>query len=146
MRIKYRSIVSIVVLLILQGCSFLVDLALFNNSDESIVICNLNLKEPSCLTMGAKTLKKVLLVADQSASSWRFSITREGKKGIYEFEFGTYPEHASEIYCEGVFQKRCDIPLQYESDGLLYWGGKSATLPVVNFPEQPMGFPVGPSA
>ncbi len=72
--------------------------------------------------------------------------TREGHIGTYVFNFGPYPEHASDLYCEGIFQKRCDIPVQFERNGLLYWGGKSEGLPIEEFPKQPKGFPVEPSA
>ena len=144
MKIKY--ILIILAVQSLQGCSFLVDLAFFNNSSEKIEICNLNLNEVSCLNVEPKTLTKVLLVGDKPAASWRFSITKGGERKVYEFKFGPYPEHASDVYCEGTFQKRCDIPVQYESNGFLYWGGKSAKLPVSEFPDQPQGFPVEPSA
>ena len=143
---KIRYILLVLTALSLQGCSFLVDLAFFNNSNEKIEICNLNLKETSCQSIEPKTLAKVLLVGDQASESWRFSIAGKGEKRIYEFKFGPYPEHASDVYCEGILQKRCDIPVQYESNGLLYWGGKSTKLPVSEFPNQPQGFPVEPSA
>jgi hypothetical protein len=143
---KIRNILLFFVALSLQGCSLLVDLAFFNNSSEKIEICNLNQREPSCQSIEAKTMSKVLLVGDRPAEAWRFSIDRRGEKAIYEFKFGPYPEHASEVYCEGVFQKRCEIPVQYESNGFLYWSGKSTKLPVSEFPNQPQGLPVEPSA
>jgi len=143
---KIRYLLIVLAALSLQGCSFLVDLAFFNNSSEKIEICNLNLEESTCQSIEPKTLAKVLLVGDQPAESWRFSIARRGEIEIYEFKFRPYPEHASDVYCKGIFQKRCDIPVQYESNGFLYWGGKSTKLPVSEFPAQPQGFPVEPSA
>jgi len=144
MNIRYTALV--LASLSLQGCSFLVDLAFFNNSDENIELCNLNLNESSCQKIEPKTLAKVLLIGDEPAEYWRFTIAGREEKEIYEFKFGLYPEHASDIYCDGIFQNRCDIPVQYESNGFLYWGGKSTKLPVSEFPNQPQGFPVGPSA
>lgn len=142
---KTKYILLFFVALSLQGCSFLVDLAFFNNSSEEIEICNLNQRLPACQSIEPKTLLKVPLVGDLPAETWRFSIYRKGKEAVYEFKFGPYPVHASNVYCVGIFQKRCDIPVQYESSGLLYWGGKSTKLPVSEFPNQPQGFPVEPS-
>ena len=130
----------------LQGCSFLVDLAFFNNTDTPVEVCNLNLTTPKCQTVQAKSLEKITLVADKQVFAWTYSISQGSKKGVYEFEFGQYPEHASEVYCHGLFMRVCDIPVQYEKNGMLYWGGKNNELPVQVYPEQPEGFPVKPSA
>ena len=145
-KMKYRVAILTLSALLLPGCSFLVDLALFNNSADSIEVCNLNLNEPACQTIMPRALEKVLMVGDKPATSWRFSVRIEGEMKIYEIPSGRYSELASDVYCEGIFQKRCDIPVQYEPDGRLYWGGKSNRLPVVNIPEQPNGFPIEPSA
>ncbi len=143
---KIRVLLILTISGLLQGCSFLVDLAFFNNSNDRIEVCNLNLKAPQCQSIESKSMSKVLLVADMPSNAWRFSISRSSGKGIYDFSFGPYPEHASEVYCVGFIQKRCDIPVQYEEDGLIYWGGKEVRLPVEKFPNQPKGFPVGPNA
>ncbi len=129
----------------IQGCSFLVELAFFNNSGRAVEVCNLNLDTPSCQTITANRLEKVLLVSDRAAELWRYEIKTGDNSDIYEFKFGTYPEHASEVYCRSFIQKRCDIPVQLERNGLLYWGGKSNELPVKEYPSQPKGFPVAPS-
>ena len=42
-------------------------------------------------------------------------------------------------YC--YFPQGCDVPVQLEPDGLLYWVGAAATMPVQTFPAQPPGFP-----
>ncbi|GAB1620529.1 hypothetical protein AAOGI_05790 [Agarivorans albus] len=131
--------------IMLQGCSFLVDLAFYNNTASNIEVCNLNLEESVCQQINGGTLAKVLLVGDKSAKSWRFSIESGGNVNFYDFEFGPYPTHASDAYCEGFIQKRCDIPVQYEVNSLLYWGGKNKALPVRKFPAQPRGFPVEPN-
>lgn len=131
--------------ILLQGCSFLVDLAFYNNTGSRIEVCNLNLEESNCQQINGGALAKVLLVGDKPARSWRFSIEASGEVGIYEFEFGAYPTHASDVYCEGLVWKRCDIPVQYEANGLLYWAGKKKEFPVLQFPKQPGGFPVEPA-
>jgi len=128
----------------IQGCSFLVDMAFYNNSDHPIEICNLNLTTPKCQTIQAKTLAKITLVGNKKMDAWNFSISSGKAKKMYTFKFGQYPEHASEIYCDGVFQEICDIPIQYEQNGWLYWGGKDKELPVREFPKQPKGFPAKP--
>lgn len=147
---RYTKVRNLVVLLgllpQLQGCSFLVDMVFFNNSEDSVEVCNLNLIEPSCQVVMAKSLSKMRIVGDRPESSWRISISQGNKKGIYKLVFRPYPEDASEVYCEGFIRKQCDIPVQYEPSGLLYWGGKNSELPVEVFPNQPRGFPVEPSA
>jgi len=129
----------------LQGCIVLVDLAFYNNTDKKIEVCNLNLKEPACQTILAKSLVKVPLVGDIRLDAWYLTIKSKKSSLLYKIKFpGQYPELASNIYCQGIFNNRCDIPAQYEENELLYWGGKSQELPVKEFPEQPKGFPVKP--
>ncbi|GAA5215730.1 hypothetical protein ACFSJ3_10830 [Corallincola platygyrae] len=141
-----RLCVLSVSLLFLQGCSFLVEIALFNNSDERIEICNLNMQERLCQQIDAQTMSKVVLMGDKPSEQHRFSIESKGRIGIYEFVFDEpYPTHASDVYCEGLIQKQCDIPLQFEVSGELYWAGKKARLPVDKLPPQPKGFPISPS-
>ena len=136
----------------LPGCSFLVEMILFNNSNSSIKVCNLNHTNQNCQTIEPQSSNKILLVADRKTNAWNYSITtsskesKESKESIYSFAFEPYPAQASNIYCRGFFMKSCDIPLQYESDGLLYWAGKNQELPIKNFPNQPPGFPVAPDA
>ena len=140
-----KIVAILIVLLPTQGCSFLVDLALFNNSENTIEVCNLNLETPSCQIIKAKELGKVSLVSDKASELWRYEIKVEEKSYTYEFKFGPYPAHASDVYCKGIIQKRCDIAVQFEKNGFVYWGGKSLELPVKEFPNQPEGFPVEPS-
>ena len=143
---KIRDAFLIGSTVLLSGCSFLVDLAFYNNSEEDIEVCNLSLNEPRCNVIAAGALEKVLMVADRPATFWRFSIRKGEKKEAYEFPSGRYPELASNVYCEGFLQKRCDIPVQYESSGRIYWGGKTGKLPVADLPNQPKGFPIEPGA
>lgn len=141
-----KNLLVIAVALASQSCSFLVDLAFYNNSNEEIEICNQNLEKPSCQSIRSKSLAKVPLVGDQPTDLWRFSIEKSGLVRAYKFGFGQYPQHASDVYCDGIFLQRCNIPVQYESNGLLYWSGKSEPLPVTKFPDQPQGFPLEPDA
>lgn len=82
------------------------------------------------------------LIGTKAADSWEYRIDGQ----IYSFAFGTYPEHASNVLCHGIIQKRCAIPVQLEDYGRLYWAGKDSVLPVSEFPKQPEGFPVEPDA
>ena len=141
-----KLLAVLIIALTLPGCSFLVEVIFFNNSNSSIKVCNLNHTNQNCQTIEPKSSNKVLLVADKKINAWSYSITASGKESIYSFAFEPYPAQASNIYCQGFFMKRCDIPLQYESDGLLYWAGKNQELPTKNFPNQPPGFPVAPDA
>lgn len=128
----------------LQGCSFLVDLALFNNTSTPIEVCNLLRSPVTCTVIPSKALGKVTLSAQMAAPQWRYRISHDNESSVYEFQFAPYPEQASEVYCHGLFSKRCDIPVQLEESGLLYWGGKTRQLPIQEFPDQPLGFPVRP--
>jgi hypothetical protein len=130
----------------LSGCSFLVEVILFNNSDSSIEICNLNHTNQRCQIIEPKSSNKVLLVADKKANAWSYGITKLNETKVYSFAFEPYPAQASNIYCQGFFMKKCDIPLQYEPNGFLYWAGKNQELPTIIFPNQPPGFPVAPDA
>lgn len=130
--------------LALSGCSFQVEMVLFNNSDARIQVCNLNYTVPICKIIEPKSSLKILLTGDKLSPSIIYSIKGSGEERTYRFDFEPYPAQASEIYCQGFPMKRCDIPLQYEPDGLLYWAGKDQTLPVERFPAQPPGFPVSP--
>ncbi|BFM12667.1 hypothetical protein R50072_28200 [Simiduia litorea] len=132
----------IILSLTLSGCSFVVDIMLFNNTDSSIEVCNINNSEHPCVPIASHEMGSVAMINSVKTDSWIYRIN--GK--VYGFSFGTYPEHASEVYCKGFIQKRCAIPLQLEPSGLLYWAGKNSKLPVSNFVNQPKGFPVGPGA
>ena len=125
----------------LSGCSYVIDLVVFNNSDLDIEVCNLNYIERDCEIILSKEVAKISLIGSKPAKFWSYSINKK----IYEFSFGPYPEHASKVYCNGFIQKKCDIAIQYESTGLLYWAGKTSKLPVKIFPDQPKGFPVEPN-
>lgn len=128
--------------LTLAGCSLLVELAIFNRSGADIKVCNLNHEDRPCQIVPDGEIRMVNLIAAEAADSWRYSVD-----GLpYSFSFGTYPEHASNIYCKGIFSRRCAIPVQFESNRHLYWVGKDQELPVKTFPSQPKGFPVGPGA
>ena len=129
---------------ILSGCSFLVSMVLFNNSDSTITVCNLNHTNIACQSIKPDTFEKVLLVSDKQSYAWRYSIDNGGETKKYSFVLGAYPEHASNVYCKGILQKKCDYAIQYEQNGKLYWAGKDNELPVDIFPEQPMNFPVAP--
>ena len=139
MQIKFIWLVLL--FLSLQGCSFAVNLAFFNNTEATIEICNLNKTEHNCYKVGSNTLIKIPLIASVQLGKWKYSINQKE----YNFKFGVYPEHASNFYCSGFIQKRCDVPVQFESNGLLYWAGKESQLPVKNFGMQPLGFPVKPN-
>ena len=132
----------LIVGLSLSGCSFLVELALFNNSGQDISVCNLNHSNKPCQTISNNAIGLVTLISNKAASNWSYSINDR----VYNFNFGSYPEHVSNIYCSGFVQKRCAISIQYQNNGLLYWAGKNQELPVDNFPNQPEGFPVEPNA
>jgi len=139
-----RLIVISLLLVSIQSCSFVVDAILYNNSKSKIEVCNLNLKEPKCILLGAKSMTNIPLVGDIPKNEWGWSIKNDSIEQEYWFSFAQYPEHASNKYCSGVIQKKCDIPLQFEEDGLLYWAGKDTKLPINKFPKQPYGFPIHP--
>lgn len=141
-----RIFATSVATLTLSGCSFLVEIILYNNSDSRIEVCNLSHTNQRCQIIEPRSFNRILLVADRKIDSWEYSISQTGKTRIYNFAFEPYPAQASDIYCEGFLIEQCDIPLQYESDSLLYWAGNSQELPVVSFPDQPPGFPVAPEA
>lgn len=141
-----KLLTTLIIAATLSGCSFLAEVILFNNSNSRIEVCNLNHANQNCQTIEPKSSNKVLLVADRKVNTWRYSIATPNIEGIYSFVFEPYPAQASNIYCQGFFMKKCDIPLQYESDGLLYWAGKNQELPTKSFANQPPGFPVAPDA
>ena len=145
---RSKALISCLILVIafISGCSFLVDLVFFNNSDRNINVCNLNLRVPACVNIKPRSLEKIQLVADKPGTAWHFSIDNGKVTKTVSFPNAMYPELASEIYCEGILQKMCDIPIQYQPDGLLYWGGRSNELPTKNLANQPRFFPIEPSA
>ncbi|MEZ8197007.1 MULTISPECIES: hypothetical protein [Vibrio] len=132
-------------LLSLQGCSYAIEMAFYNNTDNEITICNLNLKKPTCQTVAAQSLINVTLVGDIYSPQLNFNIGALNQERMYSFNV-EYPEQASEVYCKTHFitAKVCDIPVQYEPSGNLYWAGEKFELPVSDFPDQPSGFPVVP--
>ena len=136
-----RLIFLVFIFQLLQGCSFVVDLAFFNNTSEKVEVCNINKSRPNCFKVNAQSLVKIPLIANTPSDKWQYSINH--KK--YSFKFGQYPEHASNVYCSGFIQKQCDVAVQYQSNELLYWAGKSSELPVKSFGFQPEGFPVKPN-
>jgi hypothetical protein len=117
---------------------------LYNNTNNKIEVCNLNLKETKCILIDSKSSAKIPLIGDIPKDRWNWSIQREKGINEYWFSFGRYSEYASNKYCTGTIQKKCDIPLQLEENGLLHWAGKDAKLPINEFPKQPNGFPVKP--
>ena len=141
---KIKYIILPLLLAVTQSCSFIVDVVLYNNTNNKIEVCNLNLKETKCILIDSKSSAKISLIGDIPKNEWGWSIQKENEINEYWFSFGRYPEHASNKYCTGTIQKKCDIPLQLEETGLLYWAGKDAKLPISEFPKQPNGFPVTP--
>ena len=141
-----KLLATLIIAATLSGCSSLAEVILFNNSNSRFKVCNLNHTNQNCKTIEPKSSNKVLLVADRKINAWRYSIATPSKESIYSFVFEPYPAQASNIYCQGFFMKRCDIPLQYERDGFLYWVGKNQELPTESFANQPPGFPVAPDA
>lgn len=141
-----KIIAMLITTLLLSGCTVLVEVALFNNSDSAIEVCNLNLNNKECKTIEPQSVKRILLVADKSVTSLKYSITKSNDTNIYTFNFKPYGTLASDIYCKGFLAKNCDIPIQYENNGLLYWAGQDQEFPAKNIPNQPSGFPVAPDA
>lgn len=141
-KLVMKHLPIILICLMFGGCSFVVELIVFNNTDASIEICNIYNSDRPCVEIASRDVGTVPMINDKKSDSWAYMIDKK----IYRFEFGTYPEHASEVYCKGIIQKRCAIPLQFESSGLLYWAGKTSKLPVSNHVNQPRGFPVEPGA
>lgn len=141
-----KHLATLILAIVLSGCSFLVDVILFNNSSSSIKVCSLNHSNQRCQIIEPKSSGKLLLVADRQINSWSYSIKTLAKDDIYNFAFEPYPAQASNIYCQGFFTRKCDIPLQYENGGQIYWVGKNQELPTKSFPNQPPGFPVAPDA
>jgi hypothetical protein len=142
-----KTIKLIIILLLLfsaQSCSFIVDVVLYNNSNSKIKVCNLNLKETKCVLVSAKSMVNIPLIGDIQKNEWGWIIQKESEVHEYWFSFEVHPEHSSNKYCTGVIQKKCDIPLQLEEDGSLYWAGKDTELPTREFPKQPHGFPINP--
>ena len=138
---KVKLIILVLLVFSLQSCSLVVSIAFFNNTKTSLDICNLHKAEQNCYKVASEALIKIPLIASVQIEQWEFSINKK----VYGFKFGVYPEHASNIYCTGIIQKRCDIPLQFESNELLYWAGKESRLPAKSFGAQPLGFPVKPN-
>jgi hypothetical protein len=136
----------LIIALSLSGCTVLVGVALFNNGDSAIEVCNLNLKNKECKTIEPQSFKKILLISEGPVSSLKYSITKSNDINIYTFNFKPYGALASNIYCADFPAKSCDIPVQYENNGLLYWAGQDQELPAKNLPNQPLGFPVAPDA
>lgn len=128
----------------LQGCSYFNSIAFFNNTEQRLEICNLNYQTPICYISTPKSLIKITLAGDISTDAWSFSIRKKKKVFYYKFNFSSYTQYASTLYCSKILGHKCDIAMQYEEDSYLYWGGRSEPLPITHLPEQPIGFPIIP--
>lgn len=139
-----RGIGLLAVYILLQGCSSMTNMALYNNSDQPIQVCNLNVSNTPCVTVDPQSMEKIALKSERDSGMVAYSISQQGYTGIYELQGGTMPEYTSSVYCSKLYPRYCDIPVQYEQDSVLYWGGRENRLPYSEIPWQPIGFPVAP--
>ncbi len=145
-RVLGPALAIIVISSMLHGCSSVVDLVVANNSGRPLEICNLNLDLPRCVSVDSGQVQDLPLVSDYAAAAWRLHVGAPGVQRVHEFTLAGKPEFASDMICSGFLGLRCEVGVQIEQDGRLYWVGARVREPVDNFPEQPAGFPVAPSA
>jgi hypothetical protein len=125
----------------LAGCSQLLHLAVRNNTRDEVQICNLQRHDNACVSAKSHDQARVLLVADHPASSWVLRISTAAASKTYNFGHIDLWKLRSLPTCE----HDCDVAVQLEPDGLIYWIDASRNASVLA-PVQPDGFPVRPGA
>jgi hypothetical protein len=134
-----RHCAIFMLLLGLCGCPYISLVTLYNNNNATVVFCDLHAYNNPCRSVPGHAIVREPYLGDPT--SWDFRISSGATSRTYkvsrEIKFWSL---RSTHYC--YFAEGCDVPLQLEPDGLLYWVGTEATMPVHTFPPQPPGFPL----
>ena len=121
------------------GCQPLLYLEIRNNTNAEVEICNMQLRDNACVFAKPHAEARMLLVADHPAPSWVLRTSSGAASNTYDFDHVEFWKLRSSRSCiDG-----CNVPLQLEPDGLIYWVD-ATTNP--SAPAQPDGFPVRPGA
>jgi hypothetical protein len=125
----------------LTSCSQLLSLAVRNNTDAELEICNLLRHDKPCVSAKSHEQARIVMTADHPASSWAFRISSTTASKTYDFGSLDLWKLRSVPHCWGD----CEVVVQLEPNGLLYWVDASRN-PALPAPVQPDGFPVRPGA
>ena len=128
----------------LSACSVIWRVEIFNNSGRVIEVCYEPVPSRSCVTILANSSAEFLNHADET-SPWNLRVQADGRTYVYDFTVAGKPEFAWDHICHGM-NPRCDVALQLEPNLELHWVEKPRKLPADEFPAQPDGFPVTPTA
>src|SRR5258708_38834546 len=101
----------------LAGCSQLLHLVVRNNTSDEVEICNLQRHDNACVSAKSHDQARMLLVADHPASSWVLRISTSAASKTYNFGQVDLWKLRSSHTCE----HNCDVAVQLEPDGLIYW-------------------------
>jgi len=137
---RQRWVLALVVLGF-GGCQPLLYLKIRNNTNAEVEICNMQLRSNACVPAKPHTQARVLLLADYPAPSWVLRISSGTASKTYDFDHIHFWKLRSSRACVDD----CDVPLQLEPDGFIYWVDARAN-PSAAAPVQPDGFPVRPGA
>ena|SRR5277367_1170922 len=136
-----RYCAVLILLLGMCSCSSVSLVTLYNNSNTTVVFCNLHARNNRCQTIPSHALVRTGYLSRQDSRSWDFRISSGATSRIFSVPVEmTIWKLRSTHYC--YFPQGCDVPIQLEPDGLLYWVGTAATMPIQTFPPQPAGFPI----
>jgi hypothetical protein len=116
-----------------------------NNSATEVEICNLHRHENACVSAAPHGHARVPLVADYAASSWAFRISSSAGSKTYDFGHVDLSKVGSVDTCSMFNRRSCELVVQLEPDGFLYWvdASRNTAGPA---PVQPDGFPIRPGA
>jgi hypothetical protein len=142
---KRQSCVLALLALGVAGCSQLGYLVVHNNSAVEVEICNLHRHDNACVSAAPHGYARVLLVADYAASSWVFRVSTSAGSNTYDFGRVELWKLRSVDTCSMFKKHSCEIAVQLEPDGLLYWvdASRNTAGPAL---VQPDGFPIRPGA
>ena len=132
-----RNLAIIAIAVILQSCSTTVVGVVYNNTGEEIEICKVGITT-DCQKIRNSKIGRITMLAG------KYVISTESSIYSYEFKFKEHwTFYNSTQYCRRLFfvSKACDIAVQVEPDGNIYWAGKNHSLPLNEIPAQPIGFP-----
>ena len=138
MQNKLLKYIAITLCILLQGCSVPACLLIFNNSEDRIVVCNVNRSPSVCTPIESYASGRMALVADSPVNSWRITIERGETTKSYSLKGTLFREVT---VCDGM---QCDIPLQYDGTESLHLLSKPTGLPAKDSPVQQAGFQIMP--
>ena len=140
-----KSIVLILIIFSLSGCSYISSLVIYNSANESIEICKLVLNESDCIIVDSKKENKIRLVTHQPGVL-KYSVKSSTGFKTYILNFDSNFDYLSKRYCKKLNKSFCDVAVQYNENETFIWAGRNEKHPISTVPEQPFGFPIQPDA